>query len=141
MPSFSLLQKFALLSFAIRTAAAATCEVAGGTSDDGPAIKAALAICNNGGTILLDKTYTIGTVLETTTLSNVAIELTGTIILSPGMYFSMPEYDRRILTDCTRNIILEGKRGSSNLPKCIYRMDNWRFWDPHLWRWNIQWQR
>ena len=75
----------ALLGLAIRAARAVTCEVAGGTSDDGPAIKAALATCNNGGTVLLDKTYTIGTVLETTSLSNVAIELTGTIILSPGM--------------------------------------------------------
>ena len=75
----------ALLCLAIQTATAATCEVAGGTTDDGPAIKAALTTCNNGGTVLLDKTYTIGTVLETTSLSNVAIELTGTIILSPGM--------------------------------------------------------
>lgn len=80
----SLLQTLALLGFAIRSVTAATCDVAGGTSDDGPAIKAALTTCNNGGTVLLDKTYTIGTVLETTSLSNVAIELTGTIILSPG---------------------------------------------------------
>lgn len=87
MPLFSLLPTFALLSIAIQTAAAATCEVAGGTSDDGPAIKAALASCNNGGTVLLDKTYTIGTVLETTTLSNVAIELTGTIVLSPEISY------------------------------------------------------
>ena len=83
--SSAILRTLALLSLAIQTAVAATCEVAGGTSDDGPAIKAALATCNNGGTVLLDKTYTIGTVLETTALSNVAIELTGTIILSPGM--------------------------------------------------------
>jgi galacturan 1,4-alpha-galacturonidase len=85
MSSCTVLRTLALLSLAIRVVTAATCEVAGGTSDDGPAIKAALATCNNGGTVLLDKTYTIGTVLETTSLSNVAIELTGTIILSPGM--------------------------------------------------------
>lgn len=65
-------------------ALALTCEVAGGTSDDGPAIAAALSSCNNGGTVVLDKTYTIGTVLQTTALNNVGIELTGTIKLSPG---------------------------------------------------------
>ena len=32
---------------------AATCEVAGGTSDDTAAIKAALSSCNNGGTVSL----------------------------------------------------------------------------------------
>ncbi len=65
---------------------ATTCEVVGGTSDDGPAIKAALTSCNNGGTVVLDKHYTISTVLETTDLVNVAIELTGKIILSPGKH-------------------------------------------------------
>ena len=85
MASFKLVPTLALLGFAIRSAIAATCEVAGGTSDDGPAIKAALTTCNNGGTVLLDKTYTIASVLETTSLSNVAIELTGTINLSPGI--------------------------------------------------------
>lgn len=100
---------------------AATCEVAGGTSDDTAAIKAALSSCNNGGTVsdnpilpspnkpvpvrwlcippirlclgetsidsqqvLLDKAYTIGSVLQTTSLNNVAIELTGTLILGPS---------------------------------------------------------
>ncbi|KAL9111308.1 MAG: hypothetical protein Q9227_004185 [Pyrenula ochraceoflavens] len=74
----------ALLGFAVVTklASALTCEVPGGTSDDGPAIKAALSQCNNGGTVILDKTYTIGTVLETTGLSNVAIELSGTVNLA-----------------------------------------------------------
>ena len=56
--------------------------MAGGTSDHSAAIKAALASCNNGGTVVLDKTYTIGTVLQTNDLVNVAIELTGTIKLS-----------------------------------------------------------
>ncbi|TVY82545.1 putative exopolygalacturonase X [Lachnellula suecica] len=87
MPSFRILQTIALLGFASRAARAATCEVAGGTSDDGPAIKTALASCANGGTVLLDKTYTIGSVLETNDISNVAIELTGTIILSPDISY------------------------------------------------------
>lgn len=72
-----------VLGFAV-SALAATCEVAGGTSDDGPAIAAAISTCNNGGTVVLDKTYTLGTVLQTTALNNVAIQLSGTIKLSPG---------------------------------------------------------
>jgi galacturan 1,4-alpha-galacturonidase len=84
MPAFTVIRTLSLLSFAIQSAIATTCEVAGGTSDDGPAIAAALASCDNGGTVVLDKKYTIATVLETTSLNNVAIELSGTIILSPG---------------------------------------------------------
>lgn len=64
---------------------AAVCHVAGGTSDDSAAIKAALASCNNGGTVVLDKTYTIGSLLQTTDLHNVAIQLSGTIKLSPNI--------------------------------------------------------
>lgn len=66
---------------------AAVCQVAGGTSDDSPAIKAALASCNNGGTIVLDKTYTIGSLLQTTDLHDVTIELTGTIKLSADISY------------------------------------------------------
>jgi hypothetical protein len=40
-----------LLAAAISSVAGLTCQVPGGTSDDGPAIKAALATCNNGGTV------------------------------------------------------------------------------------------
>lgn len=81
------LLKFLALGCVVSTAAAAVCEVAGGTADDGPAIQAALTTCNNGGTVLLDKTYTIATVLQTTSLNNVAIELTGKIILSPEISY------------------------------------------------------
>ena len=84
MPSFTALRLITLLAAASFTLAATTCEVPGGTSDDGPAIKAALVSCNNGGTVVLDKTYTIATVLETTGLNNVGIQLSGTIKLSPG---------------------------------------------------------
>lgn len=66
---------------------AAVCEVPGGTSDDSAAIKAALKSCNNGGTVVLDKTYTIGSLLQTTDLSNIAIELTGTINLSADINY------------------------------------------------------
>lgn len=77
-----------LIAVSIATAAyAAVCGVTGGTSDDSAAIKAALASCNNGGTVVLDKTYTIGSLLQTTDLSNVAIELTGTINLSADINY------------------------------------------------------
>jgi len=94
MSFFSILRLFALTSVAATSVIATTCEVAGGTSDDGPAIKTALANCNNGGTVVLDKTYTIATVLETTDLKNVAIQLSGTINLSPGtkLRISNPGY-------------------------------------------------
>ncbi|KAH7088790.1 pectin lyase-like protein [Paraphoma chrysanthemicola] len=77
-----------LIAASVASAAyAAVCEVAGGTSDDSAAIKAALKSCNNGGTVVLDKTYTIGSLLQTTDLSNVAIELTGTINLSANINY------------------------------------------------------
>nr|XP_036577236.1 glycoside hydrolase family 28 protein [Colletotrichum truncatum]KAF6784175.1 glycoside hydrolase family 28 protein [Colletotrichum truncatum] len=66
---------------------ALTCPVAGGTSNDSPAILAALKQCNNGGTVVLDKTYTIGSVLQTDALSNIAIQLSGTINLSTDLNY------------------------------------------------------
>lgn len=78
----------ALLAAALAGASlAAVCQVAGGTSDDSAAIKAALKACNNGGTVVLDKTYTIGSLLQTTDLANVAIELSGTVKLSADINY------------------------------------------------------
>ncbi|GJC88930.1 putative exopolygalacturonase X [Colletotrichum liriopes] len=71
----------------LSSAAALTCQVPGGTSDDSPAILAALKQCNNGGTVVLDKTYTIGSVLQTESLSNVAIQLSGTVSLSTDINY------------------------------------------------------
>ncbi|CAG5157134.1 uncharacterized protein ALTATR162_LOCUS4926 [Alternaria atra] len=71
----------------VGTGFAAVCLVPGGTSDDSAAIKAALTSCNNGGTVVLDKTYTIGSLLQTTNLRDVAIELTGTINLSADISY------------------------------------------------------
>lgn len=78
------LRKLLVLACSIGSALSATCVVPGGTSDDAPAIKAALATCNNGGTVVLSGTYTIATFLNTTALNNVAIELSGTINLAPS---------------------------------------------------------
>lgn len=86
MSPISLRKLFVLLVSAV-TAFALTCEVAGGTKDDSPAIAAALSSCNNGGTVVLDKTYTLGSVLKTTSLKNVAIQLSGTLKLSPGQFY------------------------------------------------------
>ncbi|KZL71780.1 glycoside hydrolase family 28 protein [Colletotrichum incanum] len=66
---------------------ALTCQVPGGTSDDSPAILAALKQCNNGGTVVLDKTYTMGSVLQTDFLSNIAIQLSGTVSLSTDLNY------------------------------------------------------
>lgn len=71
----------------VGTGYAAVCQVAGGTSDDSVAIKAALTSCNNGGTVVLDKTYTIGSLLQTTDLHDVTIKLTGTINLSADINY------------------------------------------------------
>lgn len=89
MPSGYFLSALALLASSVHSVSAATCSVIGGTADDGPAIKNALASCNNGGTVILDRTYTIGSVLQTNDLVNVAIQFTGTIKLSPGMRFNV----------------------------------------------------
>ncbi|KAL5326360.1 hypothetical protein ACEPPN_004044 [Leptodophora sp. 'Broadleaf-Isolate-01'] len=81
------LRKLLVLACSIGSALSATCVVPGGTSDDAPAIKAALATCNNGGTVVLSGTYTIATFLNTTALNNVAIELSGTINLAPTISY------------------------------------------------------
>ncbi|KUJ12430.1 glycoside hydrolase family 28 protein [Mollisia scopiformis] len=81
IPIFIFFLSYATSAFAL------TCQVAGGTSDDAPAISAALSSCNNGGTVVLDKTYTIGTVLQAMALNNVAIELSGIIKLSPDISY------------------------------------------------------
>ncbi|MCJ1313533.1 hypothetical protein MMC25_007212 [Agyrium rufum] len=76
-----------ILTTVFTSVAALTCEVPSGTSDDAPAIAAALSQCNNGGTVVLDKTYTIGTLLKTTSLNNIAIQLSGTINLSTNIAY------------------------------------------------------
>jgi galacturan 1,4-alpha-galacturonidase len=50
MKSISFAKIAFLLVSALTSVVRLTCKVPGGTSDDGPAIKAALTQCNNGGT-------------------------------------------------------------------------------------------
>ena len=56
-----------------------TCTVVplGGEKDDSPNIRTAFKMCGSQSTIVLDGTYTVGTVLVTTGLDNVRIEFTG----------------------------------------------------------------
>ncbi|KAF2020142.1 glycoside hydrolase family 28 protein [Aaosphaeria arxii CBS 175.79] len=47
--------------------------------DDAPAIKAALKKCNNGGTVVLDKSYLVSSPLDLTFLRHVDVVITGEI--------------------------------------------------------------
>ncbi|CAN8104022.1 unnamed protein product [Discula destructiva] len=66
-----------------------TCTVSSSTSgsDAGPAILAAFQACNNGGTVVLDGTYTISSPLNLTFLSHVDVSLSGTISFNPDVAF------------------------------------------------------
>ena len=50
----------------------------GGGEDDGPAILAAFKECSRNAKIVLDKYYVVDTLLLTTNLENVEVELSGT---------------------------------------------------------------
>jgi len=69
-----------------------TCTVvpvaAGG--DDGPSILSAFAQCGQNGKIILDKYYSVNTVLNTTGLKNVEIELSGTLQYTPDIAYWSP---------------------------------------------------
>ena len=59
----------------------ATCSVTaiGGGEDDASQILDAFTQCNNGGTVILDGDYTIGTALDLTFLESVDVALSGSI--------------------------------------------------------------
>lgn len=54
-------------------------------SDDASVIRDALQTCNNGGTVVLDKEYTICTPLDLRFLKHVDIALTGTVEFCPDL--------------------------------------------------------
>ncbi|KAI0602621.1 glycoside hydrolase family 28 protein [Biscogniauxia sp. FL1348] len=62
----------------------ATCYVVsqGPGADDAPAILSAFQECNNGGTVILDTDYTIGTALDLTFLEGVDVALSGSVTFS-----------------------------------------------------------
>ena len=72
----------ALLLTSLGTLAAARldCKVGhlGGGRDDGPAINAAFQRCAKNGKVVLDQYYSVDTLLFTTGLDDVEIELSGT---------------------------------------------------------------
>ncbi len=86
MPSFFFLPILSLLSRYLNLAAVPTCTVPGGTSDDTNAIRNAFNDCSNGGLIVLDKSYILGSPLNTTNLTNVNVQFSGNIVLSPGEF-------------------------------------------------------
>ncbi|KIL00164.1 glycoside hydrolase family 28 protein [Paxillus rubicundulus Ve08.2h10] len=72
-----------------------TCTVVslGGGQDDGPNILYAFETCRSGGTIVLDQSYVVNTVLVTSGLKNVRIELSGVVQYTPNIpYWSLNSY-------------------------------------------------
>ena len=70
---------FQFVGLATNLVGAAACRLLGGILDDALVIKAAVASCDGGGTVILDQVSTIANVLQTTDLNNVGIQLSGTI--------------------------------------------------------------
>ncbi|EGN97569.1 glycoside hydrolase family 28 protein [Serpula lacrymans var. lacrymans S7.3] len=62
----------------------------GGGQDDGPNVLSAFSQCGDGGTIVLDSYYVVGTVLVTTGLKDVNIELSGTVQYTPDIAYWSP---------------------------------------------------
>lgn len=87
MPSLVFLPILALLNRFFNLAAVPTCTVAGGTSDDTASIRSALNDCSNGGLVVLDKSYILGSPLNTTNLTNINIQFSGNMMLSPGRLY------------------------------------------------------
>jgi len=58
--------------------------------DDGPSILSAFAQCGQNGKIVLDKYYSVNTVLNTTGLNNVSIELSGYLQYTPDIAYWSP---------------------------------------------------
>jgi len=76
-----------LTSLAAVASARLTCTVKplGGGQDDGPNILAAFKRCAKKGRVTLDKYYVVDTLLLTTGLDDVEIELTGTVQYTPDI--------------------------------------------------------
>ena len=69
-----------LLSLSVVASARLSCKVPhlGGGRDDGPAINAAFKRCARNGKVVLNEYYLVDTLLLTTDLDDVEIELSGT---------------------------------------------------------------
>lgn len=64
----------------------------GDGGDDSEAILSALNDCNNGGKVVLDANYTIGTVLDLTFLESVDIVLSGSITFTDDIDYWVANY-------------------------------------------------
>ena len=71
---------FLLISLGAVVSARLSCKVPhlGGGRDDGPAINAAFKRCAKNGKVVLDQYYSVDSLLFTTGLDDVEIELSGT---------------------------------------------------------------
>ncbi|EIW74312.1 hypothetical protein CONPUDRAFT_133182 [Coniophora puteana RWD-64-598 SS2] len=69
-----------------------TCRVVplGGGQDDGPNILDAFSTCSSGATVVLDSYYVVNTVLITTGLQDVSVELSGTVQYTPNIAYWSP---------------------------------------------------
>ena len=78
MRSFLILTSLALTC--VSASPRLTCNVphVGGGHDDGPAINAAFKQCAKGGKVVLDQYYSVDSLLFTTGLDDVEVELSGT---------------------------------------------------------------
>ena len=90
------LNLFACLSAAAPSTCSSTsakvCKVKplGHLQDDGPNIVNAVKECDNGGTVVLDGFYIVGSALNTTNLTDLSIELSGTIQYTPDIAYWSP---------------------------------------------------
>ncbi|KIP03359.1 glycoside hydrolase family 28 protein [Phlebiopsis gigantea 11061_1 CR5-6] len=75
------------LAFACGAAARLTCTVphVGAGHDDGPAINAAFQRCAKSGRVVLDQYYSVDSLLLTTGLDDVEVELSGTVQYTPDI--------------------------------------------------------
>lgn len=87
-----------------------TCHVRakGAGQDDGPTILEAFSLCNRDSNILLDGYYVVNTVLNTTGLINVQVQLSGTIQYTPNIAYWSPNSIPLIYQNATTFWLLGG---------------------------------
>ncbi|KAI0346446.1 pectin lyase-like protein [Trametopsis cervina] len=82
-----------LASLVVGATARLSCKVTslGGGRDDGPAINAAFKRCAKNGKVTLDKYYSVNSLLFTTGLDDIQVELSGTVQYTPNIAKWSPE--------------------------------------------------
>ncbi|KZS92111.1 pectin lyase-like protein [Sistotremastrum niveocremeum HHB9708] len=87
-----------------------TCTVVarGAGQDDGPSINAAFQECSKNSKVVLNDYYVVNTLLKTTGLSNVQIELSGTVQYTPNIAYWSPNSYPLIYQNATTAWLLSG---------------------------------